>query len=199
MTGVISLLALLIVTGELLLAKDLSAPNKSEQSDSVNAEPPVLSQNLSGDRSTGATAAEVVARLQQKLAEAKGSAKDVERLCKNGALSKLEMEQRLLKVIQCEAELANARVDEAKEKVFTLQSGVASGQTAKDQLASNKATLKELSEAAEAAMAKRKRAELDDAEANLRRHQQLLKLGIAPKSELDRAEEKVTEVKGLKN
>jgi hypothetical protein len=34
---------------------------------------------------------------------AKGDAKGVERLCKIGVLSKMEMEQRLLKLIQCEA------------------------------------------------------------------------------------------------
>ena len=123
----------------------------------------------------------------------------MERLCKNGVLSKVEMEQRLLKVMECEAGLASARLAEAKEKVAEWESGVASGESAKDQLASAKAALKQLSEAAETATAKRERAELEAAEANLHRQQQLLKLGVAGKSDLDRAEEKLAELKAQKN
>ena len=96
-----------------------------------------------------------------------------------------------LKVMECEAELASARLAEAKGKVAALESGVASGESAKDQLAITKAALKQLSEAAEAATAKRERAELEAAEANLHRQQQLLKLGVAGKSDVDRAEEKL--------
>ena len=62
-----------------------------------------------------------------------------------------------------------------------------------------KASLKQLSEATEAAKAKRERAELEIAEANLHRQQQLLKLGVAGKSDLDRAEEKVAELKAQKH
>ena len=123
----------------------------------------------------------------------------VERLCKHGVLSKLEMEQRLLNVIQCEAELASARVAEVRQKIADLQSNVASGESAKDQLASAKAALKQLSEATEAARAKRERAELEAAEANVRRQQQLLKLGLAAPSDVDGAEEKVAELKAQKN
>jgi multidrug resistance efflux pump len=64
---------------------------------------------------------------------------------------------------------------------------------------SAKAAVKRLSEAAAAAMAKRERAELDTAEANLHRQQQLLKLGVAGKSDLDRAEEKLAELKAQKH
>jgi multidrug resistance efflux pump len=153
MTRVLALLALLIPTAVLSLAEDQSPRNKAEESDSADVEPPLLRQNLSDDGSAGASAGEAVARLEKKLLEAKGDAKGVERLCKTGVLSKVEMEQRLLKVIQCEAELANARLAEAKEKAIELDSDVASGETAQDQLASAKASLTQLSEAAEAATA----------------------------------------------
>ena len=69
----------------------------------------------------------------------------------------------------------------------------------KDQLASAKAALKQLSEATEAARAKRERAELEAAEANVRRQQQLLKLGLAAQSDVDGAEEKLAELKAQKN
>ena len=181
MTRVLALLVALIPTVTLALAEDQSR------------------QNLSTDRSAPEAPGDAVARLEKKLEEAKGDAKGVERLCKNGVLSKVEMEQRLLKVMECEAELASARLAEAKGKVAELESGVASGESAKDQLASAKATLKQLSEATEAAKAKREHAELEIAKANVRRQQQLLKLGVAGKSDVDRAEEKLAELKAQKN
>ena len=181
MTRVRALLVALIPTVMLTLAEDQSR------------------RNLSDDRSAPEAPGDAVARLEKNLEEAKGDAKGVERLCKNGVLSKVEMEQRLLKVMECEAELASARLAEAKGKVAELESGVASGESAKDQLASAKAALKQLSEATEAAKAKRERAELEAAEANVRRQQQLLKLGVAAQSDVDRAEQKVAELKAQKH
>jgi len=165
MTRVLALLALLIATAVLSLAEEQSPRNKSAKSQSSDVDPALVRQNLSDELSAGATGAEEVARLEKKLAEAQADAKGVERLCKTGVLSKVEKELRLLKVVQCEAELANAR----------------------------------LSEAARAATAKRERAELAAAEANVHRQQELLKLGLAAKEDVDRAEEKLTELKAQKN
>jgi multidrug resistance efflux pump len=199
MTRVFALLVALIPTVTLALADDQSRRNQAGERDSFDVEPPILKQNLSNDRSAPEAPGAAVARLEKSFEAAKGDTKGVERLCKIGVLSKVEMEQRLLKVIQCEAELASARLADAKEKVAELESGVASGESAKHQLASAKTALKQLSEAAEAATAKRERAELEAAEANLRRQQQLLKLGVAGKSDVNRAEEKVAELKAQKN
>jgi multidrug resistance efflux pump len=199
MTRVLALLVTLFPAVTLTLAQDQSRPNKSEESNSFNTELPILKQKLSDDGSTPEASGAAVARLQTKLEEAKRDAKGVERLCKHGVLSKLEMEQRLLKVIQCEAELASTRLAEAKQKIADLQPDVASGESAKDQLASAKAALKQLSEAMKAAKAKRERAELEAAEANVRRQQQLLKLGLAAQSDVDGAEEKLAELKAQKN
>jgi multidrug resistance efflux pump len=196
---VLALLVTLFPAVTLTLAQDQSRPNKSEESNSFNAELPILTQKLSGDRPTPEAPGAAVARLETKLEEAKRDAKGVEGLCKRGVLSKLEMEQRLLNVTQCEAELAHARLAGAKQKIADLQSNVASGESAKDQLASAKAALEELSEATEAAKAKRERAELEAAEANVRRQQQLLKLGLAAQSDVDGAEEKLAELKAQKN
>jgi multidrug resistance efflux pump len=80
-----------------------------------------------------------------------------------------------------------------------MESGVASGESAKDELASAKAAVKQLNEAAEVATAKRERAELEAAEANFRRQQQLLKLGVSGKSDVDRAKEKLAKLKAQKN
>ena len=199
MARVLALLVALIPTVMLVLAEDQSRQNKSEERHSFGVESPVLKLNLSNDRSAPEAPDDAVVRLEKKLEEAKGDAKGVERLCKNGVLSKVEMEQRLLKVMVREAELASARLAEAKGKVAELESGVTSGESAKDQLATAKAALKQLSEAAEAAKAKRERAELEIAEANLHRQQQLLKLGVAGKSDVDRAEEKLAELNAQKH
>jgi multidrug resistance efflux pump len=199
MTRVLALLVTLFPAVTLTLTEDQSRPNKSEESNSFNAELPLLKQKLSDDRSAPKAPGDAVARLETKLEEAKRDAKGVERLCKHGVLSKVEMEQRLLNVTQCEAELASARLAEAKQKIADLQAGVAPGESAKDQLASAKAALKQLSEATEAAKAKRERAELEAAEANVRRQQQLLKLGLAAQSDVNSAEEKLAELKARKN
>jgi multidrug resistance efflux pump len=199
MTRVLALLVALFPAVALTLAEDQSRPNKSEESNSFNVELPILKQKLPDDRSAPDAPGDAVARLETKLEEAKRDAKGVESLCKHGVLSKLEMEQRLLNVIQCEAELASARLAEARQKIADLQSNVASGESAKDQLASAKAALKQLSEATEAAKAKRERSELEAAEANVRRQQQLLKLGLAAQSDVDGAEEKLAELKAQKN
>jgi multidrug resistance efflux pump len=195
MTRVVTLLLVaLIPTFTFALAEDQSR-TKSEESDSVDVEPPILKQNLSSGPSAPETPGDAIARSEKKLEQAKQEAKGVERLCKTGVLSKVEMEQRLLKVMQCEAELASARLAEAKGKVAELESYVASDQNAKDQLATAKGVLKQVSEAAEAAKAKRERAELESAEGNVRRQQQLLKVGLAAKSDVDQAEENLAEPK----
>ena len=79
-----------------------------------------------------------------------------------------------------------------------LESLVASGENAKDELAQARADLAQLTEAAEIATAKRERADLEAAEANVRRQQKLLKLGSAGKSDVDRAEEKLAELRAPK-
>jgi len=111
----------------------------------------------------------------------------------------MEVEQRALKVIKCEAELASARVAQAKEIVAEQESRVAAGETAKQELDLAKAALAPLIEAEQKAVAKRESAELEFAEANLRRQQKLLKLGSAHKSDVTNAEERLAELKGPKN
>jgi hypothetical protein len=177
------------------LAADQSAGNKSEEPDSFDVEPPILKQNLSDEPLPNGD----VARLEKQLERAKQNATGAERLYKIGVLAKVEVEQRLLKVIRCESDLANARVARAKEDLAAKESQLATGEITKDELEAVKTALAQLTEAAQVAAAKRERAELDAAEANLRRQQKLLKLGIGQKSDVTRAEEKLAELKGQKN
>lgn len=192
----VTLLAAAIMT----VAGDPSAKNKSDEPDAFDIEPPILKQNLSDEAvPTAGTPDAEVARLEKQLERAKRNADGAERLYKIGVLAKVEVEQRLLKVVRTESDLANARVTQAKEKVAEEESRVAHGENAKDELDAGKATLAQLTEAAQVALAKRERAELEFAEANLRRQQKLLKLGSAHKSDVINAEEKLAELKSQKN
>jgi hypothetical protein len=200
MTRVLALPVALFATATLALTAEESPQSKPDEPEAFDVEPPILKQNLSDELSPapGTPAAEVT-RLEKQLRRAKSNAAGAERFWKIGVLAKVEVEQRLLKVVRCESDLANARVASAKEQVAELQSRVASGENAKEELEAAKATLTQLSEAAQIATAKRQRAELEAAEANVRRQQRLLKLGIAQKSDLTDAQEKLAELKAPKN
>jgi hypothetical protein len=200
MIRAVALPVTLLATAIITVAADPSAKNKSDESDAFDIEPPILKQNLSDEVSpaTGTPDAEV-ARLEKQLERAKRNADGAERLYKIGVLAKVEVEQRVLKVVRTESDLANARVTQAKEKVAEEESRVASRENAKGELDAGKATLAQLTETAQVALAKRERAELEFAEANLRRQQKLLKLGSAHKSDVINAEEKLAELKSQKN
>ena len=187
----VTLFALAMAAG----AADQSAGNKSEEPDSFDVEPPILKQNLSDEPLPDGD----MARLEKQLQRAKQNAAGAERLYKIGVLAKMEVEQRLLKVVRYESDLANARVASAKEELAEKESQLATGEITRDELESMKTALAQLTEAAQAATAKRERAELEAAEANLRRQQKLLKLGIGQKSDVTRAEEKLAELKAQEN
>src|SRR5437867_6227023 len=194
MPRVLVLQVALLSVANMALAADQSS-NSGEPSE-FDIEPPILKQNLSNEPLSSEAE---VARLEKQFQLAKQIAAGAARLCKIGVLSKAEMEQRLLKVIQCECNLAIARLAFCEEQMAALQSLVASGENAKDELAQARADLTQLTEAAEIASAKRERAELEAAELNLRRQQKLLKLGVARESDVTRAEEKLAELRSQKN
>ena len=190
----------LLGTVLLAVAADESQQSKSDEPGEFDIEPPILKQNLSNvPLSSKASPEAEVARLEKQFQLAKQIAVSAARLYKIGVLSKAEMEQRLLKVIQCECNLAIARLAFCEEQIAALQSLVASGENAKDELAQARADLAQLTEAAGIASAKRERAELEAAELNLRRQQKLLKLGVARESDVTRAEEKLAELRSQKN
>lgn len=192
----VTLLAAAIVT----VAADPSEKNKADEPEAFDIEPPILKQNLSAEAMpTAGTPDAEVARLEKQLERAKRNADGAERLYKIGVLAKVEVEQRLLKMVRTESDLANARVTQAKEKATEQESRVASGENAKVELDAAKATLAQLTDAAQVAAAKRERAELEAAEANVRRQQKLLKLGIARESDVAGAQEKLAELKLPKN
>ena len=182
-----------------LIALAADQPNNSNEPGEFDVEPPILKQNLSDELAEAGTPDGDVARCEKKLERSKRNAEGAERLWRIGVLAKVEVEQRALKMIKCETELASARVAQAKGIVAEQESRVASGESTKQELDVAKTALAQLIEAEQKAVAKRETAELEFAEANLRRQQRLLRLGSAHKSDVTNAEEKLAELKAPKN
>jgi multidrug resistance efflux pump len=196
MIRAIALPVTLFTSAMIVLAAD--QPGNSEEPGEFDIEPPILKQNLSDELAEAATPDGDVARCEKKLERAKQNAAGAERLWKIGVLAKVEVEQRALKAIKCEAELACARVAQAKGTVAEQESRVTTGEATKQELEVAKTALAQLIEAEQKAVTKRESAEVEFAEANLRRQQRLLKLGSAHKSDVTNAEEKLAELKAPK-
>jgi multidrug resistance efflux pump len=182
-----------------LIAIAADQPNNSDEPGEFDVEPPILKQNLSEELAEAGTPDGDVARCEKKLERSKRNAEGAERLWRIGVLAKVEVEQRALKMVKCETELASARVVQAKGIVAEQESRVASGEGSKQELEVAKTALAQLIEAEQKAVAKRETAELEFAETNLRRQQRLLKLGSAHKSDVTNAEERLAELKAPKN
>ena len=197
MIRAIALPVMFLTSAMMALAADQSS--NSDEPGEFDIEPPILKQNLSDELAEAGTPDGDVARCEKKLERAKRNAAGAERLWKIGVLAKVEVEQRALKAIKCEAELASARVAQAKGTVAEQESRVTSGEATKQELEVAKTTLAQLIEAEQKAVAKRESADLEFAEANLRRQQRLLKLGSAHKSDVINAEEKLAELRTPKN
>ena len=197
MIRAIALPVMFLTSAMITLAADQSS--NSDEPGEFDVEPPILKQNLSDELAEAGTPDGDVARCEKKLERAKRNAAGAERLWKIGVLAKVEVEQRALKMVKCETELVSARVAQAKETVAQQESRVASGETTKQELEVAKTALAQLIETEQKAVAKSETAELEFAEANLRRQQRLLKLGSAHKSDVTNAEEKLAELKAPKN
>jgi hypothetical protein len=201
MTRIFALLVTILATALAAFAADELPRNESSEPDAFDIEPPLLKQNLSTEPlpTTSSPGDLDVVQLEKQLDRAKKNASGAERLYKIGVLAKVEVEQRALKVVRLQSDLANAQLARAKDDLAAQESQVGAGESTKDELEAAKAALAQLTEAAQAAAAKRERAELDAAEANVRRQQKLLALGSAHKSDVNRAQEKLAELKAQKN
>src|SRR5881409_1992529 len=124
MTRMLALPVTLLALAMAVWAADQSAGNKYEEPDSFDVEPPILKQNLSDEPLPDGD----MARLEKQLERAKKNAAGAERLYKIGVLAKVEVEQRLLKVIRLESDLANAQLARAKNDLAAQESQVAAGE-----------------------------------------------------------------------
>ena len=125
------------------------------------------------------------------LEKAKKNAASGERLYKSGVIAKVDAESRVLKVIRLEAELAAAQFEVAKQELAAEETRLESGEITESQLEGARRAVAAASREAEAAAARKKQADLDAAQMNLRRQQKLLAMGSGRKAEVNRAQEKV--------
>jgi len=203
MRRVLTLPVAVVATALAALAADEPPPGDSDVS--FDVEPPLLIPNRSDEplpeaAMSPATVRDVdVTRLERDFERAKRNAAGVERLRKIGALSKVETEQRILRLVRLEFDLANARLALAKEAMLQKEKQLAAGEIAKEDLAETESALARAIEAAQAAAAKREHAELEAAEANVHRQEKLVAFGRARKSDVARAEQTLAELKAPKN
>jgi len=187
-----AVLALTMMASARLCGEDLP---KDAEPNPAEVEPPILPGNLVPEESAKSETGIDVGQLERKLVRAKESAAGAERLFKIGVLAKLEAENRAMRVVKLEAELAQARLATAKLEVDHKQQEFSAGEIARTELDVAQMQLTQAKQAAELALANQKKAELDAAAINLARQQKLLALGSGGKSAVRRAEEKLAELK----
>ena len=187
----------------LLIGTAVFAGNKSSDPEpgSFDVEPPLLLPNrdqepLPESKSVTEVGRDVdLAKLEKEFERAKRNLAGLDRLLKIGALSKLEVEQRRLRVVHLEFELANARLVAAKEKMLEKDKQLSTGEIAKTDVTPTENSLALAIEAAHSATAKREQADIDAAEANVHRQEKLLALGSARKKDVDRALQKLADLR----
>jgi hypothetical protein len=176
-----------------LLAQN--APKTEEES--FDIEPPLLveprePERASDDSDEDAPVAELDAgKLGKRLEAAKKNAAAAVRLVKSGVLSKVEAEQRALRVVRLESELAKAQMLAAEDQVTAQKSHLAAGQATQAEVDLATAAFVRAQAAAQSAEENYHKAQLENASLNLSRQRKLLALGSARKSDVTRAEEKL--------
>jgi hypothetical protein len=185
------------------VAITLFAQEPSKDPDSFDIEPPLLIPNRDSEEPAKAASAPArdvdLAKLEKEFERAKRNAASAERFCKIGALSKLEAEQRVLRCVHLEFDLATARLTCAKEEMLKKEKQLTAGEIAKTDTTPTETRLALAIEAAHNATAKREQAEMDAAEANVHRQKKLLAFGRARKSDVERAVQKLADLKSQKN
>ena len=174
-----------------------------DPAETLDIEPPLLIQEVPGRdpvQATPGVAPELdPERIQMALEKAKKSAAGGERLYRSGVIAKVEAENRVLKVVRLEADLANARLEVATQNVASQQGRFDAAEIPQSELELAKSALVAATNESAAATARREKAELEAALLNLSRQKKLLAMGSGRKSEVSRAEEKVAALQQQKN
>jgi hypothetical protein len=183
-----------------LLAEDELPTDPGEP---LDIEPPLLIQEVPSRgpvQSTPEGAPDLdPERIQIALEKAEKSAASGERLYRSGVIAKVEAENRALKVVRLESDLANARLEVAKQNVASQQGRFDAKEISQGELDVAQSALVAATNEATSATAQREKAELEAALLNLRRQKKLLAVGSGRKSEVSRAEEKVAALQQQKN
>lgn len=176
-------LGAIAITSLAILAAE-QEPDLPEPDERLEIEPPLLiksrdSQGLPVVPTP--TPRPDIAKLEKDLARARKGAESADRLYRAGIIAKVEAEERVLRVVRLEQQLAAARFEDAKSKADEERNA--------DAVAKAEADAKRTAE-------ERHRAELEAALRNLQRQQKLLALGSARKADVNRAEKRLAELQG---
>lgn len=179
-------LSLAAVATTLSFAEENELP-KHEEGEGLEIEPPLLIQSRGPDGLpivATTPASPDLAKLEANLTRAQRAAASGDRLFKAGIISKMEAEERVVRVARLQAQVAAAQLEEAKAK------------TSEEEKTS---TVVQAEETARKAAEEKHRAELEMALRNLQRQQKLLALGSGRKADVSRAEKKLAEVQSNQN
>ncbi|MBA2431810.1 MAG: hypothetical protein H0V56_06800 [Chthoniobacterales bacterium] len=185
-----------------LLASEPELPSDGGE-EAMEIDPPLLLPHRSIDeflaiaaanRGTPATpaAAADIEKLEKDLARAKTRAASGDRLFRAGIIAKVDAEERALRVVRLEAQLAEAQLAHAKQ-----QAAAEAGHTVEinaSPASPSRAIIAEAAAAAQRAAAEQHRAELEAAAINLKRQQKLLALGSGRKADVSRAQKRLAEL-----
>ncbi|MEY2488683.1 MAG: hypothetical protein QOC70_625 [Verrucomicrobiota bacterium] len=192
---------LIIVLAASLLAEEELPQDPTEEP--LDIEPPLLIQEIPsrdpGQSTPGVAAPLDPEGIQIALEKAKKGAASGERLYRSGVIAKVEAENRVLKVVRLEADLANARLEVAKQTIASQQTRFDAAEISQSELELAQSALLTATGEAASAKAQREKAELEAALLNLRRQKKLLAVGSGRKAEVSRAEEKVAALQQQKN
>jgi hypothetical protein len=181
----------------------LFAQQSTIEPDSFDIEPPLLIPNRDDGKNANPTTSPThdvdLAKLERELERAKRNTAGLDRLLKIGALSKVEVEQRRLRIVHLEFDLASARLVAAKEKMLEKDTELSNGRVAKSEITPAENGLALAISAAHAASTKREQADIDAAEANVQRQEKLLALGSARKRDVERALQKLADLKSQRD
>jgi hypothetical protein len=189
-------LSFLVLFAAILPAQEEQLPK--DPSEPLDIEPPLLIQEAPNRNIVNTTPS-----LEQKsqtdpdqiaasLEKARRSAAAGERFFKAGIIAKVDSERRALKVVRLEADLAEAKLELAKQNVAAQEARAEAGEIPPTEVESARSLVVSAMKESEAAAAKKEKAELDAAMLNLQRQQKLLAMGSGRKSEVNRAREKVS-------
>jgi hypothetical protein len=192
----VTLIALILLPLNSLFAQ--AAPKTDDEP--VDVEPPLLVKPWEPDRASDESDEDApepeldAGKLAKRLEAAKKDAESANRLVKNGVLAKVEAEQRALRVLRLQSELAKAQMLAAEEQVVAQKSRLAAKQATQAEVELALKAFVQAEAAAHTAEDDYHKAQLENAALNLSRQRKLFSLGSAHKSDVARAEEKLAKL-----
>ncbi|MBA3883166.1 MAG: hypothetical protein H0X73_10725 [Chthoniobacterales bacterium] len=185
-----ALLTMLSAATVFALDADLPAPDEGP---TLKIDPPLLIQNRdreesSPDGNPNAERSLDFANLERDVARAERNADSAEPLYKAGIISKIEAEERVIKLVRLQAKLAEARLQEAKGDLEQLKSERLAGSVASNDLEAAERLVNEATQTADRVTEELRRTQTAAAARDVQRQQKLLALGSGRKGDLRRAQ-----------